>query len=325
MGTAVSYLLASNKHNVLIWARRKKICNQINKKRENPLYMPGLVFSESISATSDLEDCVTTSNKIVIAIPSHGVYDLCTKLGRHSSSKISWLTVVKGLDATTKCRTTELLENRLNVKKSQIATLSGPNFAIEIVKKVPTFAVIGSKSSKTASLFQESLLNEYFQIETTSDLNGVEIGGIMKNIGAIAIGIVDGLNLGDNTRGLVFSLCLKECLEVGTKVFDAKADTLLGPACLGDMVTTAFSHKSRNRVLGLLASKGVTKIPESTYIAEGKNNAKIVKNFAGEHGIKVPITGFVCSVLEGKNPITAFNVLWRLIREIPRKKELPVG
>ncbi len=315
MGTAVSYLLACNKSHVLIWTRREKIEEYVNRRRENVEYMPGLTLPENINATTDLEECVTTTSKIVIAIPSHGVFDLCTRLSRYASSKLRWLSVVKGMDTKTKCTVSQLLHNKLDVKEDKTAALSGPNFAVEIVQNIPTIAVIGSRSDHTASIFRKSLVTNYFLIETTDDLKGVEIGGVLKNIGAIAIGVIDGLNLGDNTRGLIISVYLKESLEVGTKVFGAKKDTLLGPACLGDMITTAFSNKSRNRVLGLLAAKRIAKIPEHTFIAEGRNNARVIKNFANRCGIEVPITEFVYSTLKGAKPLLAFNTLWKNIKQ----------
>lgn len=321
MGTAVSYLLAYNKNEVLMWARRKEICDAINKKRENPEYIPGLILPESVNAATDLEACVTTASRIVLAVPSHGVYDLCMKLGKYVTSKMTWLSVVKGMDTNTKCRISQLLQDKLNAKKDKVAALSGPNFAVEIVNRVPTIAVIGSKSNHTSSLFRKSLMNEYFLIETTEDVNGVEIGGVLKNIGAIAVGLVDGLNLGDNTRGLIMTLYFREGLEVGSKVFGVKIDTLLGPAGLGDMITTAFSNKSRNRVLGLLASKCITKIPELTFIAEGRNNAEMIKGFADEHEIEVPVTEFVYSALKGTKPLIAFNNLWRHVRKETDKND----
>jgi len=315
MGTLIGYLLASNGNDVLIWARRKKICKQINEERENKEYMPGLILPERLRASDDLEECVTTSDRIVIAIPSHGIYDLCTKLDRYELSQISWLSVVKGIDSRSLLTTSQLLIRKLNIKVQKIAVLSGPNFAVEIARKLPTITVIGSKSSLTASIFRQSLQNDSFPIRTTHDMIGVEVGGILKNIGAIAAGLIDGLNLGDNIRGVIIPMYLKEALEIGTKVFGAKAETLLGPAFLGDMITTAFSNKSRNRILGLLASKCITKIPEHTFIAEGKSNARILIDFAKEYKINACITRFVYRTLEGIKPYDAFDFLWSEIRK----------
>ena len=315
MGTAISYLLANNGNEVLMWARRKEICDQINKNRQNPEYLPDLIIPNSVKATTDLEESVTTASKIIITIPTHGVYDLCTKVRKHVSPKTMWLSLVKGIDSNSRLRISQLLHDRLDVEDGKIAVLSGPNFAIEIVNRVPTIAVIASKSDNTASIFREFLINEHFLVEKTNDVNGVEIGGVLKNIGAIAIGLTDGLNMGDNTRGLMATMFLREALDVGLKVFSAKTDTLLGPACLGDMITTAFSNKSRNRILGLLASKCITGIPELTFLTEGRNNAKMIKDFADQQKIEIPVTHFVYSALKSTKPLIAFNSLWKHIKE----------
>jgi len=316
MGTAMSHLLACNGHDVFMWARRKEIADQINRKRENAEYMPTLILPENVRATTSLEECATTARRMIIAIPSHAVNELCTKLSKHVSSNAYWLSVVKGMDTRTKCTISELLHNKISVKKDRVATLSGPNFAIEIVNKIPTVAVIGSQCNSTASLFKRSLTNNYFLITTTNDLSGVEISGILKNIGAIALGIVDGLNFGDNTRGAIFPIFIKEAFEIGTKIFGAEQYTLLGPAFLGDIITTAFSDKSRNRVLGLIASKRITNLPIHTFVAEGRNNAEIIRSLAKSRKIKIPITEFVYSVLNGTKPFIAFDSMWKQIREL---------
>jgi len=314
MGTAISYLIGLNNKEVLIWARRKEVADAINRKRINLEYMPQLVLSRKVKATTDIGNCVESSDKVVLAVPSHGVMDVCSRLKGYQASKRLWLSVIKGMDTNSKQTVSQILKNELKVHENKISVLSGPNFAIEIVENKPTLGVLGCKSSRTASVFTKALTTEHFVLKITDDLKGVEIGGILKNIGAIAIGLIDGLNLGDNTRGFIFSLYLKEALEIGTKIFGAREETLLGPACLGDMITTAFSLKSRNRIIGLLASKQITSIPKDTFIAEGRNNAGIIKILAHKYKIKVPITEFVNSALKGTKPIVAFNNLWKKIK-----------
>jgi len=315
MGTAMSFLIASNNYEVLMWARRKEVADAINKKRVNTEYMPQLVLPEKVKATTNIKKCVESSDKIVFAIPSHGLVRFCEKLKDFQVSKKLWLSVIKGMDTSSRRTVSQILQDELKINKDKIVVLSGPNFAIEIVENVPTVGVLGCKSFRTASNFGKALTTEHFVVKITDDLEGVEIGGILKNIGAIAIGLVDGLNLGDNTRGFIFSRYLEEALEIGVKIFGAKEETLLGPACLGDMITTAFSLKSRNRIIGLLASKHITNIPKDTFIAEGRNNAKIVKTLAHKNKIRTPITDFVNSVLAGTKPVVAFNNLWEKIKK----------
>jgi glycerol-3-phosphate dehydrogenase (NAD(P)+) len=315
MGTAMSFLIASNNYEVLMWARRKEVADAINKKRVNMEYMPQLVLPEKVKATTNIKECVDSSDKIAFAIPSHGVVRFCEKLKDFQVSKKLWLSVIKGMDSSSRRTVSQILQDELKIGKDKIVVLSGPNFAIEIVENVPTVGVLGCKSFRIASIFRKALTTDHFVVKMTNDLEGVEIGGILKNIEAIAIGLVDGLNLGDNTRGFIFSRYLKEALQIGVKIFGAKEQTLLGPACLGDMITTAFSLKSRNRIIGLLASKHITNIPKDTFIAEGRNNAKIVKTLARKNQIKAPITDFVDSVLTGTKPVVAFNSLWKKIKK----------
>lgn len=320
MGTAMSYLLASNDHEVLMWTRRKDVADTINHERVNFDYMPNMTIPENASATTDLKKCIESANNIVLAIPSHGIHELFVKISNHKSSNKRWLSVIKGMDINFRRTVSQQLRHQLQVKQDAIAVLSGPDFAVEIVENVPTIAVIGAESKRTALLFHEALATEHFLIEVTDDSRGVEIGGILKNVGAIAIGLIDGLNLGDNTRGLIFSRYTHEALQIGAKIFKARKETLLGPACLGDMIATAFSYKSRNRIIGLLASKCITGIPKQTFIAEGKGNVGIIKELAHEHGINVPITDFVDSVLAGTKPHNAFNNLWKKLKKETTKK-----
>ena len=311
MGTAMSYLLASNNYDVVMWARRTEVADGINYKKVNAEYMPNVTLPKKVNATTDLKKCLESSKKIILAIPSHGVYDLSLQLSKYRPSEKQWLSVVKGIDANVRRMASEQIRDQLHAEKDQIAVLSGPNFAIEIVKNIPTIGVVGCTSKTTAAIFRDSLTTERFLIEVTNDIQGVEIGGILKNVGAIAIGLIDGLNLGDNTRGLIFSRYMQEALEIGTKIFKAKEQTLLGPACLGDMIATAFSLKSRNRIIGLLAAKRITNIPKNTFISEGKSSTKIIQELAREHKISVPVTDFAYDALSGTKPYVAFNNLWR--------------
>lgn len=318
MGTAMSFLIGSNNYDVLMWARRKEVADAISKKRVNAEYMPQLVLPEKVRASTDIKECVESSNNIILAVPSHGVVEVCKRIRDYEVSEKLWLSVVKGMDTVSRRTISHVLQDELGIGRGKIAVLSGPNFAVEIVENMPTVGVLGCKSSKIALKLGKALITEHFMVKMTRDLAGVEIGGVLKNIGAIAIGVVDGSNLGDNTRGLIFSGYMEEALEIGVRIFEAEEATLLGPACLGDMITTAFSLKSRNRIVGLLASKCITNIPKDTFIAEGRNNARIVRMLARKHNIGVPITEFVDSVLAGVKPIVAFNNLWDKMRKDSR-------
>jgi glycerol-3-phosphate dehydrogenase (NAD(P)+) len=221
------------------------------------------------------------------------------------------------------CTISRMFIERLQIEEDKISVLSGPNFAIEIVKYAPSVSILGCRSKTTATIFRDALENRCFLVRVTEDLEGVEAGGILKNIGAIAIGLLDGLDLGDNVRGLIFTEYVEEGIRVGTDVFKAKMETLLGPAFLGDLVTTAFSLKSRNRLIGLLASKNVTNIPNYTFIAEGRNCAETIKALAHKHKISVPVIEFVCEALSGVKPYVAFISLWKKLKEESKASRIP--
>jgi len=315
MATAMSVLLASNDYSVIMYARRDIVAKAINEKRRNIEYMPEITLSEKIKATSNLEDWIKSSEKVVLAVPSHAVLEFCKKL--KSKKEIMdnvWLSVVKGIDNISGKTISQTFISILGIDEEKIAILSGPNFAIEIVKKVPTLNIIASKSIKTLSIFSKALTTDYFVLKFTDDVIGAEVGGVLKNIGAIAMGIIDGLNLGDNTRGAMFSQCLRELLEIGTKVFGARLETLLDLSLLGDLVATGFSDKSRNRIVGLLFSKGVRNIPNDTFISEGRNSVKIINSLAHKMKIDTPLIDFVDSVLSGVHPAAAFHSLWENIK-----------
>jgi glycerol-3-phosphate dehydrogenase (NAD(P)+) len=315
MGTALGHLLASNGAEILMWARRREIAETINRKRINNEYMPRVTLPEGLKATTSLTKCLEDSEKMILTIPSHAVDEIFSEIARVQTSKKHWLSAIKGMDQNLGLTTSQKLQHQLGVEKERIAVLSGPDFAIEIVERLPTIGIIGSESKATAVMFSDSMATNDLLIMVTSDVLGVEIGGILKNIGAVAIGLVDGLNLGDNTRGLIFSRFMLEALEIGKSVFGVQEDTLLGPACLGDMITTSFSLKSRNRIIGLLASKCFTNIPKDTFVSEGRGSTRIIKDLSKDHNVATPITDFVDAALSGKKPFLAFSDLWEQLKK----------
>jgi glycerol-3-phosphate dehydrogenase (NAD(P)+) len=183
--------------------------------------------------------------------------------------------------------------------------------------------VIASENSETICIFKDALESEFLHIYPSDDVPGVEISAVFKNILAISMGIVDGLGFGANTRGAIFPLCISEALEISTKVFGAKPATLLGPACLGDAITTAFSSKSRNYLLGLLLAKKVSNNSENSFLSEGKNNIKMIRNIAISHGIAAPVTECVYNIIDGGNAFQAFSLLWKNMNSESARGTLP--
>jgi glycerol-3-phosphate dehydrogenase (NAD(P)+) len=320
MGTSIAYLLSnSGRRNVLIWMRNLEKAAVINETHHNSEYLMGITLPENLVATSDLFWALKQSENIVIAVPSNAVHSLLVQMNGRFNQKIRILSVVKGLDMNSGNRISSLVGGDLGIPNSNIAVLSGPNFAAELAERTPSVMVIASVNRDIVSFFKDSLESEHLHIFSSDDVAGVEISAIFKNILAISMGIVDGLGFGANTRGAIFPLCIFEALEIGTKVFGAKPETLLGPACLGDAVTTAFSSKSRNYLLGLLLAKKVSSNSENSFLSEGKNNIKLIRNLAFKNGISAPVTEFVYNIIDGENSYKAFSSLWKNLNSLPCK------
>jgi glycerol-3-phosphate dehydrogenase (NAD(P)+) len=319
MGTSMAYLLSnSGRRHVLIWMRDPKKAAVINETHHNPEYLMGITLPEKIVATSDLVYALKQSENIVVAVPSNAVQSLLVQMkGRFNPERIRILSVVKGLDMQSGNRISLLISSSLGISGSNVAVLSGPNFAAELAEKTPSVMVIASDNREIFCIFKDSLESEYLHIYSSDDVAGVEISAIFKNILAISMGIVDGLGFGANTRGAIFPICISEAMEIGTKVFGAKSATLLGPACLGDAVTTAFSSKSRNYLLGLLLAKKVSSYSENSFLSEGKNNIKLIRSLALNNGIPAPITEFVYDIIDGTNAYRAFASLWKNMNSLP--------
>jgi glycerol-3-phosphate dehydrogenase (NAD(P)+) len=319
MGTSMAYLLSnSGRRHVLIWMRDPEKAAVINETHHNPEYLIGITLPEEIVATSDLDYALKQSENIVVAVPSNAVQSLLVQMkGRFNPERIRILSVVKGLDMQSGNRISSLISNNLGISGSNVAVLSGPNFAAELAEKTPSVMVIASDNREIFYIFKDSLESEFLHIYSSDDIAGVEISAIFKNILAISMGIVDGLGFGANTRGAIFPICISEAMEIGTKVFGAKSATLLGPACLGDAVTTAFSSKSRNYLLGLLLAKKVSSNSENSFLSEGKNNIKLIRSLALKNGIPAPITEFVYDIIDGTNAYRAFSSLWKNMNSLP--------
>jgi glycerol-3-phosphate dehydrogenase (NAD(P)+) len=313
MGTSMATLLSNDgKKDIQMWLRNPEKASTINASRRNYEYLMGVTLPTNVRATSNLVEALKQSDNLVLAVPSNAVQPLLAQMKGHVNVKqTKILSVVKGLDIGTGKRISSLIEDYLGLSNSNIAVLSGPNFATELSEKTPSVMVIASKNTDAVCAFKTSLASENLIVYSSDDVAGVEISAIFKNILAITMGIIDGLGFGANTRGAIFPLCISEALEVGTKIFGAKPATILGPACLGDAVTTAFSSKSRNYLLGLLLAKKVSNNSESSFLSEGKSNIRMIRNLAHSNGINVPVTEFVYDIINGSNAYTAFSSLWK--------------
>jgi glycerol-3-phosphate dehydrogenase (NAD(P)+) len=323
MGTSIAYLLSNGgNRDVLMWMRNPEKAEIVNASRQNSEYLMGITLPKKLVATSNLSHALEESENVVMAVPSNAVKPLLAQMQGHFNTK-NILSVVKGLDVHTGSRISSLISHSIAVPSSNIAVLSGPNFAAELADRNPSVMVIASENSETICIFKDALESEFLHIYPSDDVPGVEISAVFKNILAISMGIVDGLGFGANTRGAIFPLCISEALEISTKVFRAKPATLLGPACLGDAITTAFSSKSRNYLLGLLLAKKVSNNSENSFLSEGKNNIKMIRNIAISHGIAAPVTECVYNIIDGGNAFQAFSLLWKNMNSESARGTLP--
>ena len=311
-GTAIANLLAKNGHRVTLWVRDKKLLNTMIETRENEIYLKGIKLYSSIEFENDLKKAFINKDVIAIAIPVPFLRKTLKGVGFRVNSYV--ISLSKGIETETFSTATEVVKSTLGIDESKISTLSGPNFALEVAKGLPTATVIASKNKETAQFLQRVFSNNRFRVYTSSDIKGVELCGAMKNIMAIAAGISDGLNLGLNARASLITRGLSETMRLGF-LFGAQKDTFMGLSGIGDLVLTCTGNLSRNRTVGLRLAKGekIEDILSSmNMIPEGVSTAKAVFEYALKNDLDLPITKEVYEVIyKSKNPMEALDSLMK--------------
>ncbi len=309
-GTAIANLLAKKGYEVTLWVRNKELLKDIERKRENEAYLKGIKIHGSIKLENDLRRAVPNKSVIVIAIP---VVFLREMLGSVDSKVDSYVvSLSKGIETETFLTATEIIKDILGIEDSKIAALSGPNFALEVAKGLPTATVLASCNLETAKFLQTAFSTSRFRVYTSRDVKGVELCGAMKNVMAIASGISDGLNLGLNARASLITRGLSETIRLGS-LFGAKKETFMGLSGIGDLVLTCTGDLSRNRTVGLEIARGKN-IRDILYkmkmVPEGINTTKAVYEYSLKNNIDLPITKEVYNVIyKGKNPMEALDAL----------------
>jgi glycerol-3-phosphate dehydrogenase (NAD(P)+) len=311
-GTALAIVLQHNHNQVTLWGRDPLLVNVMNERRLNADYLPGVAIPDSIQITSELAEAFEGVEIIVLAVPSHAMRDTCTKLYSALSTQHSALlvNVAKGIEADTGKRMSEVIRDV--IPDVAVATLSGPSLADEVAHGIPSAVVVSSTSAEAATLAQKAFINERFRVYTSPDLIGVELGGALKNIIALAAGLCDGLGLGDNSKAALITRGLAETARLGVAL-GAQRDTFSGLSGLGDLVVTCTSRHSRNRGVGERLGKG-EKIEDilasMEMVAEGVRNAKSVHDLARKHGAQTPIVDEVHAILyQAKSPKQAVKDL----------------
>lgn len=303
-GTALAVLLAEKGFNVKLWARREEIAREIESKRENSQYLPGIKMPGNLIANCSLKDAVEGTDIIVSAIPSQFLREILEGVKKIYNSQIV-VSLTKGLEHPTSKRMSEVIEEVLG-KSAKIVVLSGPNHAEEVSRKMPTATVVASKSKKAGKLVADCLATPYFKAYQLADITGVEICGALKNITAMATGVGDGLGFGDNARASIITLGLVEMNNFG-RHFGAKRGTVYGLAGVGDLIATCTSRHSRNRFVGENLAKGKTmeEIRKEMHgmVAEGIPTTKAVYEYSMKHRIEMPLTCQAYQVLFEKKDL----------------------
>jgi glycerol-3-phosphate dehydrogenase (NAD(P)+) len=301
-GTCLA-LLCAREHDVRLWARDPELADAINRERRNPSYLKHCAVPERVRATADLAEALEGRELVICAIPSHGLRGVMERAAPHVPEGAVLVSTVKGIELDTWMRMDQVLEDVLDpVHHPRLAFLSGPSFAAEIAVQKPTAVTVACRRESYAISVQESLSCPWFRCYSATDVVGVEIGGALKNVVAIAVGICDGLELGHNARAGVMTRGLREITRLGVAM-GADPLTFLGLAGMGDLVLTCTGDLSRNRQVGLALARGerLADIVRGTHeVAEGVRTTTAACALAEIHGVEMPIAQGVAAVLEGE-------------------------
>jgi glycerol-3-phosphate dehydrogenase (NAD(P)+) len=312
-GTALAVTLQGNGHLVKIWSIMQDEVDLINSTHENKDKLPGVIIPNEIVATTNIEEAVTTSSILVFAVPSIFVRSTAKLVKPFITAEHIVVNVAKGIEESTTLTLTEILEEVLEIPN--IAVLSGPSHAEEVGKKIPTTCVVGASKKVIAERIQNTFMNQNFRLYTSPDVIGIEVGGALKNVIALAAGISDGLGFGDNTKAALMTRGMHEISSLGMAM-GGSIYTFAGLSGIGDLIVTCTSMHSRNRRCGILLGKGYT-LAEATkevqMVVEGVHSAKAAKALAEKYNIRMPIIEEVCKVLfEDKSPKEAvLNLMLR--------------
>jgi len=309
-GTALSVVLTNNGHKVTVWGPFPDYIDAVIKNRENKTYLPGVKLPDKIKWTGDRKYAVENPDLIVLAVPTKYFRQVLESFAGLMPAGCPVLSVSKGLDQKTHKRMTQITSEITGERP--VAALSGPSHAEEVARNIPTAIVAASEDQAFCREIQKIFTNRYFRVYTADDVAGVELGGALKNIVAIAVGVSDGLGFGDNTRAALITRGLAEITRLGC-AYGAKAATFAGLSGMGDLITTCTSRHSRNRAVGERLGKGekIDDILRSMkQVAEGVWNCAIAHEMAQTAAVKTPITGEVYAILhKGKNPLDSVRSL----------------
>jgi len=310
-GTALAILLAKNGHEVELWSAVKSEVDMLIEHREHKDRLPGIKLPDSIQIESTLDKACKEKDLLVFAVASPYVRSTAKLSAPFIKEGQIIVNVAKGIEEASLMTLSEILEEEL--PGTDVAVLSGPSHAEEVSKEIPTTVVVGAKTKKTAMIIQEIFMNDVFRVYTSPDIIGIELGGSIKNVIALAAGVIDGLELGDNTKAALMTRGIAEMSRLGTAM-GGKLETFSGLSGIGDLIVTCTSKHSRNRNAGYLMGKGYTAkeaMEEVKQVVEGVYSAKAALLLSRKYNVSMPIVEEVNLVLfEEKSTKDALNDLF---------------
>jgi glycerol-3-phosphate dehydrogenase (NAD(P)+) len=299
-GTAFAMLCLDAGEDVLLWARRPEIAEQINREHRNPDYLADLDLGERLRATPDAEEALVHAEVVVLAVPSHALRSSLRQWADGLPRTATAVSLIKGVELETRLRASQVVREVLDLPNRQVVVVSGPNFARECARRLPGGTVAAGVERRVTERVQGMCHTSYFRVYTNPDVVGVELGGAVKNAIAIAAGMADGMGFGDNAKATLVTRGLAEMARLGVAL-GGNALTFSGLAGVGDLVATCMSRQSRNRHVGEQLARGrsleeITK--DMNMVAEGIRSSQAIYAIAEEHDVDMPIVEQVVEVVQ---------------------------
>ncbi|XCP87129.1 NAD(P)H-dependent glycerol-3-phosphate dehydrogenase [Roseburia hominis] len=296
-GTALGILLVKNGHEVTVWSFKPEEAALLEQTRVNESKLPGVVLPDGIHFTGEMEKAICGKEVVVLAVPSTAVRLTARKMKPYVEKGQILVNVAKGIEESTLMTISQQIEEE--VPQADVAVLSGPSHAEEVSRGMPTTVVVGAKKRSTAEYLQKIFMSEAFRVYTSPDIQGIELGGALKNVIALAAGTADGLGYGDNTKAALITRGIAEITRLGMKM-GGKAESFAGLTGIGDLIVTCASVHSRNRRAGYLIGQGRTMqeaMDEVKMVVEGVHSAKAALKLSEKYEVSMPIVEAVNQVL----------------------------
>lgn len=325
-GTAMVSQLARHHNDISFYCRNPKVRDEIQEFRENRTYLPGVLIPKHVQVTGSLKEAVSGSDCTILCTPSKAIEETAGSISHFVKPESVIVCAAKGLAAHDGLRLSQVIEKKLCLATDRIVALSGPNHAEEVGRGLPAATVAASRIPEAVQIVQDIYMSPTFRVYRSDDIIGVEYGGALKNIMALAAGVQDGLGLGDNCRAALMTRGLVEMTRFGSH-FGAKVSTFFGLSGMGDLIVTCTSKHSRNHAAGILLAQGKNTqevMSGTNMVVEGIRTAAIVHDIAQKENIDMPITEEVYRLLCGEHtPLEALDLLMSRAKKAESEMDLP--